>query len=47
MQVCQGDNPPPFVMGEGHFSRCWLQHPQMEREIEGLYRAVAVQEAGA
>jgi oligopeptide/dipeptide ABC transporter ATP-binding protein len=47
MQVCQGDNPPPFVVGDGHFSRCWLQHPQMEREIEGLYRAVTVQEAGA
>ena len=39
MQVCQGDNPPPFIIGEGHYARCWLQHPQHNRDIEGLYRA--------
>lgn len=39
MHVCQTDSPPPFVIGDKHFARCWLQHPQQSRQIDGLHTA--------
>lgn len=38
MRICESENPPPFAVGEGHHSRCWLQHPHYDGNPEGLYR---------
>jgi oligopeptide/dipeptide ABC transporter ATP-binding protein len=28
MERCEGEAPPPFVVGEGHHARCWLASPE-------------------
>lgn len=38
MAVCQRDTPPPFVIGDAHYSRCWLQHEQQTRIVPGVFR---------
>jgi len=38
MRMCEDRIPEEFVISEGHFARCWLQHPQAP-EVEGeLYQ---------
>lgn len=47
MHICQQDNPPPFELGDNHYSRCWLQHKQQPRTMIELFRAgTPVQVAG-
>lgn len=47
MHICQQDNPPPFELGDNHYSRCWLQHKQQPRTMTELFRAATpVQVAG-
>lgn len=38
MQICEADNPPAFALSPQHYARCWLQHPQQNRDIAGLHR---------
>jgi oligopeptide/dipeptide ABC transporter ATP-binding protein len=45
MQVCQSDTPPLFVISDGHYARCWLQHPKQPQQIQGLHQAAAEQGA--
>ncbi len=37
MQVCRTERPPPFTVGEGHASRCWLHHESAHRTIDRLH----------
>jgi len=37
MQVCQSRAPDIFEVGQGHVSRCWLQHPQAPRSASALH----------
>ena len=42
MNLCQRQPPPLFLLEERledqHASRCWLQHPQVNDDIDGLYQ---------
>ena len=38
MQLCLHHDPQAIYLDEGHYSRCWLQHPQAGTEIAALYR---------
>ena len=37
MKLCEENNAPSFQCGEGHYARCWLQHPEAP-EIENVYQ---------
>jgi oligopeptide/dipeptide ABC transporter ATP-binding protein len=37
MQVCQARAPEIFAAGQGHASRCWLQHPLAPRNASALH----------
>jgi oligopeptide/dipeptide ABC transporter ATP-binding protein len=37
MQVCRTERPPPFTVGEGHASRCWLHHESAHRKVDRLH----------
>jgi len=37
MQVCQARAPEIFAAGQGHVSRCWLQHPLAPRTASALH----------
>ena len=39
MQICRGERPPLFDVGNGHASRCWLQHEDARRSVERLHIA--------
>jgi oligopeptide/dipeptide ABC transporter ATP-binding protein len=37
MRLCEPNHPPRFDVGEGHYSRCWLHHPNAPRRVAELY----------
>jgi oligopeptide/dipeptide ABC transporter ATP-binding protein len=37
MRLCEPNHPPPFDVGDGHYSRCWLHHPKAPRGVAGLH----------
>ena len=39
MQICRDERPPPFAVGDGHSSRCWLHHEAAHRPVDRLYVA--------
>jgi len=38
MRMCEDRIPEEFVISEGHFARCWLQHPQAPKVEGELYQ---------
>ncbi len=38
MNICDKQLPELFQLEDHHTSRCWLQHPQVERDVEALYQ---------
>jgi len=38
MKICLTERPPQFEINEGHFSACWLNHPQSPEKMEDLER---------
>jgi ferredoxin len=37
MRLCEHHHPDTFDVGDGHQSRCWLQHEASPRTIEALH----------
>ena len=38
MKICLTERPPHFEINEGHFSACWLNHPQSPEKMADLKR---------
>lgn len=38
MKICLTERPPQFEINEGHFSACWLNHPQSPEKMADLER---------
>ncbi|MDT8428337.1 MAG: ABC transporter ATP-binding protein [Pseudomonadales bacterium] len=41
MAICDHRDPDPFQLGESHFARCWLHHPQQQSQSHELSPATA------
>jgi hypothetical protein len=38
MGVCENQIPEEFIISEGHFARCWLQHKDAPKADDELFQ---------